>query len=99
MDRLPEGSATLKELLKMSWRSLIIRAVADSHEFFSNGFVREAERRSPFRFRFLRARNERLASGRGLYKNLFEALLEDLEEEEDALPDACLPTFAATGAD
>jgi hypothetical protein len=94
MDELPQGSACLKNLLKMSWRALIIRAVADSHEFFSSGFVREAERRSPFRFGFLRARNERLASRQGLYESLFEELLEDHEEE-----DPCLPVFAAVGGE
>jgi hypothetical protein len=100
MEDLPHGTASLKELLKMSWQSLIIRAVADSHEFFSSSFVREAERRSPFRFGFLRARNERLASRQGLYKTLFDALLEDREDEGNPLSDGCLPAFAATaGAD
>ncbi len=94
MEDLPNGTASLKELLKMSWQSLIIRAVADSHEFFSSSFVGEAERRSPFRFGFLRARNERLASRQGLYKTLFDALLEDREDEGNAPPDDCLPAFA-----
>lgn len=76
MDQLPQGTATLKELLKMSWRSLIIRAVADSHEFFSPAFLWTAERCSPFRFEFLRARSERLSSRQGLYASLFDALLE-----------------------
>jgi len=97
MEDLPHGTASLKDLLKMSWQSLIIRAVADSHEFFSSSFVREAERRSPFRFGFLRARNERLASRQGLYKTLFDALLDDREHEENALPDGCFQAFAATG--
>jgi hypothetical protein len=48
MDLLPHGTSTLKELLKMSWRSLIVRAVADSHEFFSPQFLEEAESRLPF---------------------------------------------------
>ncbi len=85
MEELPNGSASLKELLKMSWRSLIIRAVADSHEFFSATFLREAERCSPFRFEFLRARQDRLASRQGLYATLFDAFLE-LREEGDQLP-------------
>jgi len=76
MDNLPDGTATLKSLLKMSWRSLIIRAIADSHEFFSRGFVREAERQSPFRFQFLRERSARLARRHGLYAALFDALVE-----------------------
>ncbi len=76
MEELPHGSAALKKLLKTSWRSLIIRAVADSHEFFSPGFLREAERSSPFRFDFLRRRSERLQSRQGLYAKLFGAFLE-----------------------
>jgi hypothetical protein len=93
MECLPHGTASLKGLLKMSWQSLIIRAVADSHEFFSSSFVREAECRSPFRFRFLRARNERLASRQGLYHKLFDALLGDREGRgECALPDASAAT-------
>jgi hypothetical protein len=81
MDRLPQGSAMFKELLKMSWRSLIIRGVADSHEFFSPEFLVEAERCSPFRFAFLRARQERLTSRRGLYAALFDALITPFEDE------------------
>jgi hypothetical protein len=77
MDELPHGSASFKELLKMSWRSLIIRAVADSHEFFSPRFLREAEQHSPFRFEFLRARSERLASQEGLYAGLFNKFMLD----------------------
>jgi hypothetical protein len=76
MQELPHGSPTLKKLLEMSWRSLIVRAVADSHEFFSPGFLHEAERSSPFRFEFLRRRSERLAGRAGLYASLFDALLE-----------------------
>ncbi len=76
MDRLPHGAPIYKELLKMSWRSLIIRAVADSHAFFSAAFVDEAERCSPFRFAFLRERHERLAGRSGLYARLFDAFLE-----------------------
>jgi hypothetical protein len=89
MDQLPDGTEVFKELLKMSWRSLILRAVADSHHFFSPEFVHEAERRSPFRFEFLRARQERLAGRQGLYAMLFDALIEISEgdDSEPALPD------------
>jgi hypothetical protein len=76
MDRLPNGTAMLKNLLRMSWRSLIIGAIANSHEFFSSSFLQEAERSSPFRFEFLRARNQRLTSRHGLYATLFDAFLE-----------------------
>ena len=84
MERLPGGTSMYKELLKMSWRSLIIRAVADAHDLFSAAFVKEAERHSPFRFEFLRARQERLAGRQGLYALLFDAFLEAGEADENA---------------
>ena len=95
MDHLPNGTRVLKDLLRMSWRSLIIRAVADSHEFFSPGFLSEAERCSPFRFAFLRARNERLTSRQGLYAMLFDAFLEAREGEDAGLhlPDDRLDSY------
>ena len=85
MGELPAGTAVFKELLAMSWRSLIIGAVADSREFFSPVFVREVEQFSPFRFDFLRARKDRIASRQGLYTKLFRALLESTEDL-DSLP-------------
>jgi hypothetical protein len=80
MDSMPNGNRTLKGLLRMSWRSLILMAVADAHEFFSPRFLAEMERSFPFRFEFLRARRERLAGRRGLYANLFDAFLEPCED-------------------
>jgi hypothetical protein len=85
MGELPEGTAVFKELLVMSWRSLIIGAVADSCEYFSPAFLREAEQLSPFRFAFLRTRKERVASRQGLYSKLFGVLLES-NEDFDGLP-------------
>ena len=82
MDELPSGSGMLKELLRTSWRSLIVGAVADSHEFFSPEFVRATEQSSPFRFEFLRARRKQLASREGLYATLFEAFLEAPEDDD-----------------
>ena len=88
MDSLPEATPRLKALLKISWRSLIIRAVAESHEFFSPAFLKQAERCSPFRFAFLRARKDRLAGGEGLYAMLFERFLAARAEEEDGFAEA-----------
>lgn len=96
MDRLPDGASMLKDLLRMSWRSLIIMAVAHSHEFFCPAFLAEAESCSPFRFEFLRARRDRLAGRRGLYAMLFEAFLEPREDNEHELPlPACQAVFCA----
>jgi hypothetical protein len=89
MDTLPSGTRVLKELLRMSWRSLIIGAIADSHEFFTPEFLKEVERCSPFHFAFLRARHKRLTNRRGLYAILFDAFLEAPDEEgrESLLPE------------
>jgi hypothetical protein len=93
MDSLTHGSAMLKDLLRMSWRSLIIGAVADSHAYFTPEFVAEAERSSAFRFEFLRARRKRMASREGLYATLFEAFLE-APEEDDLDPALPMPVLA-----
>jgi len=88
MEALPRGDAMLKDLLRMSWRSLILMAVAQSHTHFSPGFLREAEAWSPFRFAFLRKRRERLAGRRGLYATLFELFLTGEDEGATELPAA-----------
>jgi hypothetical protein len=85
MDDLPHGSKVFKGLLRMSWRSLIFGAVADSHGFFSPRFLAEAERCSPFRFAFLSARRERLTNRQGLYAVLFDAFLEAPEVDNGEL--------------
>jgi hypothetical protein len=85
MDDLPNGTPMFKKLLRMSWRSLIIGAVAESHAFFTPGFLNEAERYSPFRFAFLRVRRERLTNKEGLYAILFDAFLAAREGDDDEL--------------
>jgi hypothetical protein len=86
MDRLPDGPAVLKDLLRMSWRSLILMAVANAKEFFSPGLLAELECSSPFRFDFLRKRNRRFMGRKGLYAVLFDAFLEAGEGETGGLP-------------
>ena len=86
MDALPSGQPMLKDLLRMSWRSLIVGAVGDSHQFFTPEFLAATERTSPFRFAFLRARRDRLAGRQGLYANLFDAFLESPEDDDATLP-------------
>lgn len=70
----------------MSWRSLIVGAVADSHEFFSQEFLADAESYSPFRFEFLRTRRDRMTTRRGLYPALFDAFLETPDDGDSELP-------------
>jgi len=76
MESLPHGDAKLRHLLRMSWRSLILGAVAESHQHFTPAFLAETEQSSHFRFAFLRARRERLAASHGLYASLFDLFLE-----------------------
>src|ERR1035438_3924733 len=86
MDRLPNGTGGLKGLLRMSWRSLILMAVADAQNFFSKEFLAELEPSSPFRFDFLRARNEKLTGRQAIYSILFDAFLEAAPGEQSSLP-------------
>jgi hypothetical protein len=86
MAQLPHGTATLKGLLRMSWRSLILMAVAASHEHFSRGFLQDVEQFSPFRFGFLRERRRKLTGRRGLYAMLFDAFVEPSGDEGAVLP-------------
>jgi hypothetical protein len=83
---LPHGEAALKRLLRMSWRSLILMAVARAHGYCTREFIMEVEPGSPFRFGFLRARNKRLSGRRGLYRILFESFLESAEADLGTLP-------------
>jgi hypothetical protein len=75
MDQLP-GTPRLKDLLRMSWRSLIVAAIADAHEYFSPGFLIVAELCSPFRFLFQRQRRQQLADRQGLYATLFDLFVQ-----------------------
>ena len=86
-DALPNGDAALKNLLRMSWRSLILMAVARCPEHFTRGFLAEVEMQSPFRFGFLRARHKRLSGRSGLYRVLFETFLESADADLGDLPE------------
>jgi hypothetical protein len=86
IDTLPHGEPALKRLLRMSWRSLILMAVARSPRFFTPAFPAELEPASSFRFGFLRARHRLLAGRRGLYKILFESFLESCDADLTHLP-------------
>ena len=87
IEELPHGDPALKRLLRMSWRSLILMAVARAHRLFSAGFITEIESASPFRFGFLCARHKKLAGRGGLYKVLFESFLESEAADLTGLPD------------
>jgi hypothetical protein len=77
LDRFPAGSAILKGLLRMSWRSIIVAAAANLPQYFTREFLRELESSSPFRFSFLRERQGQLTGRTGLYSAVFSALIEE----------------------
>jgi hypothetical protein len=87
LDALPDGDSSLKRLMRMSWRSLILMAVARTHRYFTPAFLAELEPASPFRFEFQRARNKRLSGRRGLYKVLFNSFLESSDVDLSHLPE------------
>ncbi|MGD0910932.1 MAG: hypothetical protein ABR928_03505 [Terracidiphilus sp.] len=80
MDEFAEGSPALKNLLRTSWRSLIIAAIANAREFFTPAFVREIETTAQFRFSFLARRHKHVSRRKGLYANVFEILSESCED-------------------
>jgi len=86
MEALPHGSRTHKDLLRMSWRSLVLMAVAQAHQYFSPGLLAALEPRSPFRFAFLRARRKKLDGKSGLFRKLFQILLSGNEGAPNELP-------------
>lgn len=86
LDALPHGEAYFKRLLRMSWRSLVLMAVAQYQEFFTEAFAAGLERHSPFCFAFLRARRERLAGERGLFERLLPIVLAESAGERTFVP-------------
>jgi hypothetical protein len=86
MDALPHGAATHKALLRMSWRTLVLMAVAQAQPYFSPALVTHLEPCSPFRFGFLRARRKKLEGRSGLFQRLFQILLSGNEAPAFQLP-------------
>jgi len=89
MDEFAHGSPVLKNLLRTSWRSLIVGAIANEREFFTPEFVREIEVTAQFRFSFLAARHKRVSRRNGLYVNVFDILSESGEEAPVAQGQLC----------
>ena len=93
MDGMPNGSASMKDLLRMSWRSLILMAVADVQRYCSPAFLAELEPCSSFRFNFLRERNQNLESRAAFHDVLFDAFLEAGPGSISRLPMPAKPAF------
>jgi hypothetical protein len=90
MDEFAHGSPALKNLLRTSWRSLIVAAIANAREFFTPAFVRQAETTAQFRFSFLARRHKQVSRRNGLYANVFEILSEAKEEEPVERVELCV---------
>jgi hypothetical protein len=86
MDRMPHGTPSIKSLLRMSWRSLILMAVADVQAYCSPAFLANLEPCSSFQFKFLRDRNQSLTGREALFDLLFDAFLEAGPGDRSKLP-------------
>jgi hypothetical protein len=89
MDEFAHGSPALKNLLRKSWRSLIVAAIANAREFFTPALVREIETTAQFRFSFLARRHKRVSRRNGLYANVFDILSESSEDGPLAKVELC----------
>jgi len=96
MDALPHATPMLRTLLPMSWRSLIVEAVADARELFTRPFLRELESTSPFRLKFLRKQHKRLRRRRGMYEGVFDTLVEAQDDQPARLPLPECRSYAVT---
>jgi hypothetical protein len=88
-------SGTLKELIRRSSRSFLIRCASDAGEFYTEDYLARLEVHSPFRFSFLNEKRKRFARRQGAFTRLFEAFLaaEDDESAFPFLPNALMPKF------
>jgi hypothetical protein len=81
MEALASAPEALKDLLRRSSISLVVRAAGALREHYSDAWIAEIEAYSPFRFAFLSSRKEKLARHKGRLAGLFEAFLAGGEDE------------------
>lgn len=91
MDGLTKASLSLKELLAGSSRLLLIRSAANARKVYSTAYLRELEKYSPFRFDFLRQRDERFLRRRRSYARLFEQVVSATPNRTDSSRAAYAP--------
>ena len=99
MEELPSAAEqnprlqALKELIRGSGNSVLIRSAGEAGEFFTPAYLAELERHSPFRFEFLVDRRQRMARRSALLGRLFESFLAGAEDEPvfPLLPSSLLP--------
>lgn len=80
MQNLPTASPALRELLARSSRMLLVRSAANVSDAYSAEYLAGLEQSSPFRFEFLRQRDERFARRRRSYARLFEQVVSAVPE-------------------
>ncbi len=88
-------SGTLKELIRRSSRSFLIRCASEAGELYTKEYLARLEWYSPFRFSFLNRQRKRFVRRQSLFTRLFEAFLaaEDDESAFPLLPNALMPKF------
>lgn len=80
-DRCEDRSGPLKDLIRTSSLSVVIRSVGELDEFDSPECLAALERYSPCRFVFLRERRKQMAQRRAATAMLFEAFLAGDDDE------------------
>jgi hypothetical protein len=81
LDELETAPAALKELMRQSSFSLLIRAAGAAREFYSRPYIARLETYSPFRFAFVDSRRELLAKRQDLIEKLGEVFLAAEDDE------------------
>jgi hypothetical protein len=86
-------SGPLKELIRRSSRSFLIRCAGEAGEFYTQEYLARLETCSPYRFAFLNERRKRLARRQSALTRLFEASLAASDDEAafPLLPGSLLP--------
>jgi hypothetical protein len=92
-DGADDGSDALKDLIRTSSRTVVVRSAGELAEFYSPEYLAGLECYSPCRFAFLRERRKQMAARRAATGRLFEAFLsgDDDEPAFPLLPSSLLP--------
>jgi len=99
LEALETAPAALKELIKQSSYSLLIRAAGAARESYSRPYIAKLETYSPFRFSFVDSRRDLLAKRQDLIERLGQVFLaaEDEESLFSMAPLGCAPRAVIGG--
>ena len=86
-------SGTLKELIRRSSRSFLLRCAGEAGKFYTPEYLARLESCSPYRFSFLNRRREQFARRQAAFTRLFEAFLAAADDEPafPLLPSGLMP--------